>query len=77
MDFGWALRAMRNAECVRRERWNPALRPNGAEPTLYVHVYLEYREGHEPALMHLRHNGQRGQFHLLIDHLLAEDWQLA
>jgi hypothetical protein len=77
MDFGWALRAMKNGEEVRRERWAPETRPNGAEPTLYKFVYLEYRDGHEPELMHQRHNGQRGHFHLLSDHLLAEDWELA
>lgn len=77
MDFGWALRAMKNGEKVRRRRWDPATRPGGAEPTLYRYVYLEYREGYVPDLVHERHNGRRGHFHLLSDHVLAEDWELA
>lgn len=77
MDFGWALAALRNGEKVRRRRWDPATRPGGAEPTLYTHVYLEHRDGHEPVLMHQRVNGRAGHFHLLSDHLLADDWELA
>lgn len=83
MDIGWAVKAMKNGEKVRRAVWAPmaqAYRDKAAEGVKVVgwdHLYLEWRPGHGPALMVRRGDWVNDHFVLTDDHLLADDWEIA
>ena len=78
MDIGWAVRALKDGAKVRRGHWPPL---TGQCETLnlvsWVHLYLEHRDGHAPALMVLQSDGEARHFALTDLHLLGEDWELA
>lgn len=78
MDIGWAVKALRNGEKVRRARWRSmrdAYMAIGAKN--WDHLFIEHRPGHDPALMVRHGNGEASHFGMIDDHLLADDWELA
>ena len=72
-DFGWAIRAMKNGETVRRQFWT-TLEPS---PQVLISVSLAQPEGFDVMLSALLYDGTRIPFYPNAYHLLAEDWELA
>jgi hypothetical protein len=72
-DFGWALRAMKNGETVRRRFW-AEVEPG---PQVLVSIRLDQPEGFDVMLSALLFDGTRIPFYPNAYHLLAEDWELA
>lgn len=74
MDFGWALRAMKNGEAVRRRAWD-GLRHIPDE-------YAELRitspaEGWAQVMAVTTNDGTRRMYNPSHRQMLAEDWELA
>lgn len=77
-DVGWAVRAMKNGERVRRAGW-PELASHYATSSVATWVFLfhEERTGCMPAVMALRSDGRTCPFVMTDSYLLADDWELA
>lgn len=70
MDIGWAVRALKNGEKVRRAHWVELAGPcEEIALVSWVHLYYEQREDCIPAVMALQSDGRTDL------HLLAEDWE--
>jgi len=77
-DIGWAIRALKNGERVKRREWGVlADAYDAAGGTAWGHLYIETRPGHAPALMVRHGDGGASHFGMIDDHLLAGDWELA
>lgn len=78
MDIGFAVKAMKNGEKVRRATW-PRLEGQCSDIGLaaWVHLYYEEREGCMPTIMALRSDGKVSPFVMTDPYLLADDWELA
>lgn len=78
MDVGWAVKAMKNGEKVRRHTWEALAEPcEGIFLVAWVHLYCAHTEGGIPEVMALRSDGTTSHFVMTDDYLLADDWELA
>lgn len=75
MDIGWAVRAMKNGEKVRRAIW-PHLTDTIGIPT-WIYLFHQELEGHMPAIMAQRSDGKISPFVMTDPYLLADDWEIA
>lgn len=73
MDFGWALRAMRNGEAVRRLAWD-RLRDI---PEEYARLRIESPPGWGEMLVVESYDGLKRPYNGSHSQLLATDWELA
>lgn len=77
-DIGWAVKALKNGEKVRRREWGLLAGPYAAAGgSSWDHLYMELRPGHDPAVMVRHSDGEASHFGMIDAHLLAEDWELA
>jgi hypothetical protein len=78
VDIGWAIKAMKNGERVRRAGW-PQLTDFCEEIDLatWIYLYYEDRDGWMPSIMAMRSDGKISPFVMLDPYLLADDWELA
>lgn len=77
-DIGWAVKALKNGEKVRRQEWRlMAEAYDRVGTTRWDHLYIENRPGFTATLMVRHGDGESSHFGMIDHHLFADDWEIA